>query len=320
MVLSARSRVDLFKAGPPILPQTASLFFTRLPGEIRSLIYSAYLDDIGGAQHVFKDEADSFAFCGCVIDHEAIDDGRGKGLEGVHSYEDTGEADSTVILRIPDPVPEGWYERLASTWGNHWPCREAMLEGSLPLSPTLGPLLTCKQMHDEFSHVLLHNLSYVFTDYTIVTDTFLGHPPRMLQHVRDLKVSFSEPHDWEQTIGDIDTFDPWVAACDKISRLEQLRSLSIWFVNPVPAPRGNQWWTKREWYDWTTRLFRIGEKVTISLPSRDDDLVVVYGRRRCAKSTFIPRGRFNYQLYSTAKALIYYCRGGFIGSFGDDLD
>jgi len=116
--------------------QLSSPFFTRLPLEVRNMIYAEFWRTSGLRQHVTTDpDAPSsapikFIHTPCLIRPEEPD-------VRYTNYKASGGG------------PYGpWKQRLRSEWTIHWPCQEALerQQSSRTWSPFLPVLSTCKRL------------------------------------------------------------------------------------------------------------------------------------------------------------------------------
>lgn len=146
--------------------QSASPFFRQLPPEIRIKIYKHLLDDAGSIQHIYKsgigDDA-PIAHTRCITDPDAEDIRELAYLStfDVHSDSIHEEGDRTA-----------WRERQYTDWCNHWKCEEAPPESVGSFSSFLGPMLTCKRMHNEFTSLVYSHMTFSFIN-TPALDRFL---------------------------------------------------------------------------------------------------------------------------------------------------
>jgi len=111
--------------------QTSSLLFTKLPAEVRGLIYTEVWRTGGVRQHL---RGVGVAFTPCLIDETTPD---------IRVARFKAEKDGGVGSK--------WHRRLTSEWTMHWRCKEVGLEArhleARHLQPFLPMLLTCKRLY-----------------------------------------------------------------------------------------------------------------------------------------------------------------------------
>lgn len=123
------------------------MFFRKLPPEIREQIYRQYWLSAGIDRHIFLED-DDFCFAPCLADHDDPVDECQTGLEA--------EFDPSPCVQRH----KKWFDRMTSTWCNHWRCEEAYRRankrqrrkgggtGNTPkkLMTCLPLLLSCKRL------------------------------------------------------------------------------------------------------------------------------------------------------------------------------
>jgi len=117
-------------------PQTQSLFFSRLPGEIRQMIYVEMWRTAGSlGQHIIaRPEDRRFRHAVCITDPRRYD------IRPVRFQAAVAGADKDT-----------WERRCKSDWSLHWACEEAYEAGTKTeavtavVSPFLPVLLTSKR-------------------------------------------------------------------------------------------------------------------------------------------------------------------------------
>lgn len=131
--------VDLSSA---MASQLQSDLFSRIPREIRDMIYVQLWEVSGPRQHVFEHEA-GLTHWPCLLNDEE-EDTRNKNFEALW-HEQQGKHPQSMVHHAT------WARRMSSTWHEHWRCEEAMIdakaEGKKTQALFLPSLLTCKRMY-----------------------------------------------------------------------------------------------------------------------------------------------------------------------------
>lgn len=222
--------------GQPISP-----FFGRLPPEIRHQIYEALLHSAGSTQHIYKsDVGDSAAITQtpCLIDP---DDDDVRELRYVETFSEISE---TACRGDPNNYDQKvWRGRQSTDWCNHWQCEEGGSED--PEAPHfgafLGPLLTCKRMHDEFADVVYSGVTFSFIN-TPALDRFLATTsPRCLALVRAVHLIWCASTDDEEATpqltpdGATDTVGGWKSLWSRLAlHAPRLNHVRIWIYGRYP--------------------------------------------------------------------------------------
>ncbi|KAB5545873.1 hypothetical protein GE09DRAFT_221828 [Coniochaeta sp. 2T2.1] len=242
-------------ASPPPDPQTSSPFFSILPAEIRHMIYieswrhdRVHPEDSPGdrrsslKQHIVKRKnSHAFAHTPCVVSDQTAHDVR---------------SDRLAAFPPPSPHREIWTNRVENEWAVHWPCEEmSSLHDPVEKSDVfMSTLLTCKLMYHDSHPLLYSTLTFVLTD--IITATaFLSSPsprprslelcirmPPILPELYSPSQGFqsgpppSLPHNFPFTRTD----NSWSRLCLALSRLPDLRRLSIWLDHKSLTPWGER--------------------------------------------------------------------------------
>lgn len=114
----------------------------KLPQEIRNLIYAAVWEDEGLTQHVYLSHG-YYTHGRCITNHAAPDT---RQVEAAN----IGQMVERASVEEMNEFSALWARRLASPWGNHWMCEEALdaagTEDRGHGSPFLAMLLTCRQL------------------------------------------------------------------------------------------------------------------------------------------------------------------------------
>ena len=132
----ASSKKEIDNVGDP---QLASLFFSRLPLEIRRKIYDYYWDGPHPrAQHILSDNnRKEFASSACIINPDEIDP----------CWDELGR-DYPAIKAQGYALEAKWVTRLRSDWHNHWRCQEEALSNTVSMKDNSNAsiLSVCKRM------------------------------------------------------------------------------------------------------------------------------------------------------------------------------
>ncbi|KAI0841213.1 hypothetical protein F5Y06DRAFT_260915 [Hypoxylon sp. FL0890] len=239
----------------PQQDQYQSLFFRRLPIEVRNEIYVELWRLSGLEQHIFWHEdrkhprRSHFCRWPCVTPFD-VEDERQKELEIL--FPDALSHPPPMLLSTE------WNWRLKSSWYNHWRCEEEMCEhlkndearprranfpchayNSLLYSPYLPMLLTCKKMYSECIKSIYENTTFVFTNVQTI-HAFLGRyacklgpdspPTPFLEYTRELQISLPigftllMPYIFKQGIEQPVYSFHWLG----LNEMANLRKVSIW--------------------------------------------------------------------------------------------
>lgn len=109
---------------PPPDPQAASPFFSRLPLELRRMIWSALWVSYGGAGthlHIYTPDNYRLSYSPCVA-HDDDDALLDREIKVVLTAQNHG------LLEDVHGEKKLWGRRLASDWGRHWRCEEEALK------------------------------------------------------------------------------------------------------------------------------------------------------------------------------------------------
>ncbi|KAI0016848.1 hypothetical protein F4780DRAFT_782894 [Xylariomycetidae sp. FL0641] len=171
--------------------QLRSLFFQKLPPEIRQAIY-AYVWP-GPHDHRYHSPDGR---------HIHFKDGRWS-LRRCVMYKEDEDLDfiQKQMDRCYDPRQDTlllWQKRLASTWGvRHWRCEERVEYGQKPARidytdlPSL--MLVCKRMYPEAMGSFFESHTIIFNDLFAAHRFFLNQPSPFATQIRHLDVSLVLP-------------------------------------------------------------------------------------------------------------------------------
>ncbi|GAB1318425.1 hypothetical protein MFIFM68171_08635 [Madurella fahalii] len=194
-------------------PQDACTFFSRLPLEIRRMIYrevwSGYLEP----------RRPPTSSPGSDLRLHIYANGSGRGILGhtpckVHPGDPVQE-DAWVTAPwpfdndggSPSRMPPGWFWFawvMRLNWGKHWKCQHAIQKRWDPLTgraepaeeaPFLPLFLTCKKIYLEAIVSFFENVTPVFTFSVDAHRFFIQRPHSFLEDLRSLELSFTNPND-----------------------------------------------------------------------------------------------------------------------------
>lgn len=163
--------------------QSRAPFFGRLPPEIRHQIYEAVLHSAGLTQHIYKSDVGHSAavtHTRCYIDPDDEDVREQRYYETFSEEEaDTsfGNDQNIYIQRV-------WRGRQYTDWCKHWRCEET--SEPQQSSSFLGPMLTCKRMHDEFVIPMYSNLTFSFINTPALSRFLATTSSRHLSLIRSI--------------------------------------------------------------------------------------------------------------------------------------
>lgn len=216
---------------PRVHDQTQSLFFSRLPIEVRRNIYYHLWLSTGSTQHIYKAGNSRFAelsHAACVTDPDARDPRDEEVARRCQdqTLDDPGDIDFAYeeLTDEPGETTDDWVIRLFSDWCNHFRCEEApeipqvppseklqrQLEESteddgklvqtLPtrssaffFSPFLAPLLTCRQMSIEAQQSLYESVTFSFIGTGAMRRFLETTSPDLLAQVRRIHIIWRAP-------------------------------------------------------------------------------------------------------------------------------
>ncbi len=112
----------------PADPQLQSAFVTRLPAEIRDVIYLELWRSVGLRQHILchgRGEDRHFCRWACITEYQ-VADGLQRDIEELRCR--LGVPLGQDIRHVQDPSGAVYCRRLQSPWMNHWACGEQAYE------------------------------------------------------------------------------------------------------------------------------------------------------------------------------------------------
>ncbi|KAI1497755.1 hypothetical protein F5X99DRAFT_354384 [Biscogniauxia marginata] len=170
--------------------QQNSLFFQKLPIEVRKMIYSFvwrgtydHMYHVPNGRHLyFKDG--HWVNMRCVMSEADEDpDLIQKNMDFVYN---SGQGD--LLL---------WQRRLASTWGSrHWRCEERIKygrTGAIDRTNIGCMMMVCKRMHPEVMESVFESHNFIFNDLFSAHNFFVCIPSPYLFHLRYLDLTLNVP-------------------------------------------------------------------------------------------------------------------------------
>ncbi|KAI5919144.1 hypothetical protein F4810DRAFT_688559 [Camillea tinctor] len=169
-----------------ISEQPNSLFFQKLPIEVRKTIYSyIWLGAYDNMYHVPNGR------------HIIFKEGRWYNMRCVMSEVDE---DRDFIQKTMDYIYESgqgdllmWQRRLSSTWGSrHWRCEERIEYGSMGAIDRTdfgSMMLVCKRMYPEVVESVFESHKFIFNDLFTAHRFFVHQPSPYVSHLRDLDIT-----------------------------------------------------------------------------------------------------------------------------------
>ncbi|KAK0741519.1 hypothetical protein B0T18DRAFT_330745 [Schizothecium vesticola] len=193
----------------PADDQDTSTLFSRLPLEIRRLIYLEVWRDYvhfpgqpgvpGLRLHLYNDGLEDaygvLRHARCLVH---------KGSPAEHDSQIMPSPFETThgSYAIPTWYLFAWH--LRKHWGNHWKCQSAIMQRWVPAtgaevaperSPFLAVFLTCKKMYWEAIASLFNHTTLVFTSSEDAYRFFVHDQHPFADGVRSLELNFTNPND-----------------------------------------------------------------------------------------------------------------------------
>ncbi|KAM0269628.1 hypothetical protein ACHAQH_009707 [Verticillium albo-atrum] len=238
-----------------------------LPLEVREQIYAEFWQCTGLDRHVYLED-DDFRFALCETNHDAVDACQ-TGL--AHDF-------------YPEPMVQRhqkWYNRMTSSWCNHWKCEESMRQRRVPgsnvkgtrddLHPCIPLLLSCQRMYIEALPTLHKSTTLTITDKDTLYALFIRRHRRtthpvyaFLPRLRTLNIALrAGAPDFLHIHGSA----LWHAL--SLQSLPSLRRISLWLDGHEPIQRR----LLPQFRDlWTRVPAPVARKLTVSLPVGADGL------------------------------------------------
>lgn len=280
-------------------PQLQSVFFGRLPREIRDMIYHEMWEVSGSRQHVFETEdGPTLGHFPCVLTPREKDT-RNEDFERLWDRQQERRPRSLV-------VDAPWAERMASSWHEHWKCEEAMRASRASGSQTgtlfLPSLLTCRRMyvpsrarsrphpglstdrahrHQEALDSLYAKTTLVLTSLSLAHRLFVASPSPHTRLLRSLHLSLAIPY---EALHARPSHEPhvrsapcsssvlrWTELCTVMSNLARFAVLRAVVLRLDVADDNRQWWEVRE--SWALAAVRgvLARSLVLQLPEITGD-------------------------------------------------
>jgi hypothetical protein len=248
-------------------PQAASSFFTKLPPEIRRLIYeSIWRDYLGPAMRVHIHSASDtkhLQHTRCTADLDVALEEDPWGALTV-----TGEGDNAGIGA--DPPPWFWWAWcLRTRWGRHWQCQRAVMKrwteesiaNRLDWAPMMLLFLTSKRMYAEAVQSFLGSVTFCFTGSEDAHHFLIQSPHPFRDSIRSLDFNFCHHKDHLFLVS-IEAKHPRISRCSGVpvgieawnsvmsavrESTPALRSLRLLINNRLPAPEPEFWSVFTTW-------------------------------------------------------------------------
>ncbi|KAI0150750.1 hypothetical protein GGR57DRAFT_182085 [Xylariaceae sp. FL1272] len=262
--------------------QLGSTFFSRLPLEIREMIYAECCVASGPKQHVFLSPHDGrLTHSPCLLEPGDHDE-RNDEIQRLMSRQGQNRRGSRCRSSL---VVDGqWASRFASAWHEHWRCEEAMLQNSSdnehrrrPQTLFLSLLLLCKQTYVESFKRLYTSTTLVFTDLEAAHRCLFSTSSKIatsLLRSLDFSLALSYHTLHEQRMHDTPSQcnGPWAQLCTKLSdlaRFASLRTVTIRLdlMSETGDDDAGDWWRVHE--RWALCAIRgiLARRLTVYLPN-----------------------------------------------------
>ncbi|KAL8352908.1 hypothetical protein RB601_002973 [Gaeumannomyces tritici] len=193
-------------------PQLSALFFSRLPPEVRRLIYievfRAFTDGSRRIHVSAEDNHCAVSFAPCILDHShpQQDQADGGAPRGPLTMGNVNERNILVDANVHanggrDPAHWWWWRwSLRLRWGDHMDCvsravgsppgpgpRPAAMEGTAPLR---AMFLTCNRMYTESITTLFETTAFLFKSSTDAARFLKILPHRYTHLIRFIEFNF----------------------------------------------------------------------------------------------------------------------------------
>ncbi|KAK3389912.1 hypothetical protein B0H63DRAFT_519147 [Podospora didyma] len=194
------------------LDQAASIFFAKLPLELRRKIYRSVWESYLQPCHVSPSSPGSdlrlhIYADGARDDRSVLSHGQCLVHPGALGQDDDQAIEPWALARDHNLAPPMWFwlalvRRLQ--WGRHWSCQEKVMRRWDPItgnitpgekSPFLPLFLTCKKIYWESIICFFEMVTPIFTSSEDAIVYFTRSPHPFLSHLRSLELSFSNPND-----------------------------------------------------------------------------------------------------------------------------
>ncbi|KAI0007689.1 hypothetical protein F4779DRAFT_642803 [Xylariaceae sp. FL0662B] len=265
--LSSATAPDMTEFRETANLQLGSIFFGRLPLEIREMIYAECWFVSGLKQHVFVDNG-RLRHSPCLLAPDEVDE-RHEELRRI--CQTRRNSRSRAIL-----IDGKWASRFLSTWNEHWKCEEDALARDGGKNTTcqrrtlfLPLLLTCKRAYLESRHSLYASITLIFTDLSLAHSFFVASPKMTTSLIHSLEFSLSVPFD----ILHQHRLDPslahgsgaWAELCTTLSNLVRFAALQNVTIR-LKLADDRYWWQVRERWILSAIRGMLARCLTVQLP------------------------------------------------------
>ncbi|KAH6613095.1 hypothetical protein C7974DRAFT_476186 [Boeremia exigua] len=219
------------------------------PLEVRNEIYTLLIP----SQFHMSLQGDSFCLARCIEPRQDRDDKSRR-----HFVYDPPDAlirdEDHYRIRADEVSTPLWALRLESTWGPHWKCKEAAINGSVESRFGVSLLLLCRRIQFEVIDLLCRTAEAHVTDMetinyfhnpTLVLSTMPSILPSLLQRVTQLNITLRLPLPFFQRLErleDAPSPDPeleslvqaWLSLGSSLRRFPNLRIVRFWLDHDKP--------------------------------------------------------------------------------------
>ncbi|KAK8080061.1 hypothetical protein PG997_007879 [Apiospora hydei] len=257
--------------------QHQSVFFGKLPREIRDMVYLAMWDVSGTQQHVFEHEEGSghVTHFPCIL-------AAGEQDNRNHEFEKLWRRQQALRPRslVEDPV---WAKRMSSPWNEHWKCEDAMLasreKGNKSCTLFLPSLLTCRRMYDEALPTIYASTTLVMTSLHLAHTLLVAAPSPNTRLWRSAHLSLTVPYEQlhqhcaNELVGRRPpTPHRWAELCGALSNLVRFARLRAVVLRLDVADANRAWHDVRERWALSAVRGRLARCLVLQLPELTADV------------------------------------------------
>ncbi|KAK8051499.1 hypothetical protein PG993_002884 [Apiospora rasikravindrae] len=257
--------------------QHQSVFFGKLPREIRDMVYLAMWDVSGTQQHIFEHEEGSghVTHFPCIL-------ATGEQDSRNHEFEKLWHRQQACRPRslVEDPV---WARRMSSTWNEHWRCEEAMLanreKGNKSSTLFLPSLLTCRRMYDEALPTIYASTTLVMTSLPLAHTLLVAAPSPNTRLWRSAHLSLTVPYEQlhRHCANEFVGRRPpkphqWAELCGALSNLVRFAHLRAVVLRLDIADANRAWHDVRERWVLSAVRGRLARCLVLQLPELTADV------------------------------------------------
>ncbi|OTA88856.1 hypothetical protein M434DRAFT_398873 [Hypoxylon sp. CO27-5] len=216
--------------------QLDSIFFGKLPLEIRDIIYAECWKASGLKQHILI-QGGSLTHWPCTLASQGPDE-RLEELRRIVQVQEVPLRSHTRALRLDDK----WSARFSSPWHEHWGCEEDMRKNAFinvgtyqgrPSHPRrtlfLPILLSCKRMYLEARRSLYSSITLTFTDLAAAHAYLALSRDTVASQLRSLAFSLVLPfdtlHQHRLRSSPAEPAGSWAELCTALSNLVRFAAL-----------------------------------------------------------------------------------------------